>query len=99
MVWAANTGLLRPQSGISLVYELCVICGPDQLQVADTLKNLVICSNNGGHARSWLRSNMVRYKNGSVIAQAAIARFPPRWPRFEPRSGHMGFVVDKAALR
>jgi hypothetical protein len=28
----------------------------------------------------------------------AIAGFPPRWPGFEPGSGHVGFVVVKVAL-
>jgi hypothetical protein len=32
---------------------------------------------------------------GCAIAQAVSRRLP----RFEPRSGHMGFVVDKVALR
>jgi hypothetical protein len=27
-----------------------------------------------------------------------VAGFRPRLPGFEPRSGHVGFVVDKAAL-
>jgi hypothetical protein len=27
-----------------------------------------------------------------------VVGFPPRWPGFEPRSGHVGFVVDKVAL-
>jgi hypothetical protein len=27
-----------------------------------------------------------------------VAGFPPRWPGFEPRSGHGEFVVDKVAL-
>jgi hypothetical protein len=27
------------------------------------------------------------------------AGFPPRWPELDPRSGHMGFLVDKVALR
>jgi hypothetical protein len=27
-----------------------------------------------------------------------VAGFPPRRPGFEPRSGHVGFVVDKVAL-
>jgi hypothetical protein len=27
-----------------------------------------------------------------------VANFPPRRPGFEPRSGHVGFVVDKVAL-
>jgi hypothetical protein len=27
-----------------------------------------------------------------------VAGFPPRLPRFDPRSGHVGFVVDKVAL-
>jgi Zn-dependent M28 family amino/carboxypeptidase len=34
------------------------------------------------------------YRVGRAIAQAAS-----RWlPRFDPRSGHVGFVVDKVAL-
>jgi hypothetical protein len=28
-----------------------------------------------------------------------VAGFPPRRPGFYPRSGHVGFVVDKVALR
>jgi hypothetical protein len=28
-----------------------------------------------------------------------VAGFPLRWPRFEPGSGHVEFVVDKVALR
>jgi hypothetical protein len=27
-----------------------------------------------------------------------FAGFPPRKPGFDPRSGHVGFVVDKVAL-
>jgi hypothetical protein len=27
-----------------------------------------------------------------------VAGFPPRRPRFDPRSGHLGFVVGKVAL-
>jgi hypothetical protein len=27
-----------------------------------------------------------------------VAGFPPRRPKFEPRSGHVGFVVDKVSL-
>jgi hypothetical protein len=27
-----------------------------------------------------------------------VTDFPPRRPGFEPRSGHVGFVVDKVAL-
>jgi hypothetical protein len=27
-----------------------------------------------------------------------VAGFPPRRPEFQPRSGHVGFVVDKVAL-
>jgi hypothetical protein len=27
-----------------------------------------------------------------------VAGFPQRWPRFQPRSGRVGFVMDKAAL-
>jgi hypothetical protein len=32
-------------------------------------------------------------KEGRAIAQAVSC-----WPGFEPRSGHVGFVVDKVAL-
>jgi hypothetical protein len=34
---------------------------------------------------------------GHAIAQA-ITGFPPWWPRFNPRSGYVGSVVDKATL-
>jgi hypothetical protein len=27
-----------------------------------------------------------------------VAGFPPRWPGFEPRSDHVGFVMDQVAL-
>jgi hypothetical protein len=27
-----------------------------------------------------------------------VTGFPPQWPGFEPRSSHVGFVVDKVAL-
>jgi hypothetical protein len=35
---------------------------------------------------------------GRDITQAVIAHFPQRRPGFEPRSGNVGFVVDKVAL-
>jgi hypothetical protein len=38
---------------------------------------------------------------GSLAApqlRRLVTGFPMRWPRFEPRYGHMGFVVDKVAL-
>jgi hypothetical protein len=28
-----------------------------------------------------------------------VSGFPPRRPEFEPQFGHVGFVVDKVALR
>jgi hypothetical protein len=31
-----------------------------------------------------------------AIAQA-VTGFPPWWPGFDPRSGHVGFVVDEVA--
>jgi hypothetical protein len=36
--------------------------------------------------------------NGRAIAQAVSLRLPTTATRFEPRSGHVGFVVDKVAL-
>jgi hypothetical protein len=30
---------------------------------------------------------------------APVAGFPSRWPGFEPKSGHVEFMVDKATLR
>jgi hypothetical protein len=40
------------------------------------------------------------YKPGEyrAIAQALASSFPLRRPGFKPRSGHVGFVVDKVAL-
>jgi hypothetical protein len=35
---------------------------------------------------------------GRAIAQAVSRWLPTRRPRFEPRSGHVGFVVGKVAL-
>jgi hypothetical protein len=35
---------------------------------------------------------------GRAIAQAASRRLLPLRPGFDPRSGHVGFVVDKVAL-
>jgi hypothetical protein len=35
---------------------------------------------------------------GRAIAQAVSRRLPTTAARVEPRSGHMGFVVDKVAL-
>jgi hypothetical protein len=35
---------------------------------------------------------------GRAIAQAVSRRIPTSVPGFEPRSGHVGFVVDKVAL-
>jgi hypothetical protein len=29
----------------------------------------------------------------------SVPGFPPRWPGFEPKSIHVGFVVDKVTLR
>jgi hypothetical protein len=37
-------------------------------------------------------------KGNSDIAQAVSRRLPTAAPRFDPRSGHVGFVVDKVAL-
>jgi hypothetical protein len=34
----------------------------------------------------------------TVVLRRLVAGFQPRLPRFEPRSGHMGFVVDEVAL-
>jgi hypothetical protein len=35
---------------------------------------------------------------GIVGLLRLVAGFPPRRPGFEPRSGHVGFVVEKVAL-
>jgi hypothetical protein len=36
-------------------------------------------------------------KQGRAIAQAVSRLLPTRRPGFEPKSGHVGFVVDKVA--
>jgi hypothetical protein len=35
---------------------------------------------------------------GRAIARLLVAGFPPRRAEFDPRSGHLGIVVDKVAL-
>jgi hypothetical protein len=34
----------------------------------------------------------------NIHSGLSVAGFPQRWPRFEPGSGHVVFVVDKGAL-
>jgi hypothetical protein len=51
---------------------------------------------------SFLQRNWSLTKpNKRVLPQLRrlVAGFPRRWPGFKPRSGHVGFVVDKVALR
>jgi hypothetical protein len=33
-----------------------------------------------------------------IYSMSFVDGFPPHWPRFIPSSGHVGFVVGKAAL-
>jgi hypothetical protein len=33
-----------------------------------------------------------------AIAQSIVTGFPPHWPVFDPRSRHVGFLVNKVAL-
>jgi hypothetical protein len=62
------------------------------------------CSNSRkAYARSRvLHLQMKHMKQGEKMAapwlRRLVAGFPPRRPGFEPSSGHVGFVVDKAAL-
>jgi hypothetical protein len=39
-----------------------------------------------------------RYVRAAPWLRRLVAGFPPRRPGFEPRSGHVGFVVDKVTL-
>jgi hypothetical protein len=32
------------------------------------------------------------------MVRRLVAGFPPRWPGYSSRLGHVGFVVDKVAL-
>jgi hypothetical protein len=34
-----------------------------------------------------------------AVLKLLVAGFPPRRPEFDPRSGHVGFVVDSVAMR
>jgi hypothetical protein len=49
-----------------------------------------------------LHPTKLTYKltNMGGLAQVGrlVAGFPQRWSGFEPRAGHVGFVVDEAAL-
>jgi hypothetical protein len=52
---------------------------------------------------SWVQPYLASFGNATpedsgVGRAVALAGFPPRRPRFEPRSGRVGFVVHKAAL-
>jgi hypothetical protein len=42
------------------------------------------------------------HRFGSILTAPQLMRlvagFPPRWPEFDPRSSHMGFVVNKVEL-
>jgi hypothetical protein len=53
---------------------------------------------NGGKTFLWNISKYLPVKTMPQLRQL-VASFPPRQPRFEPGPGHVGFVVDKAALR
>jgi hypothetical protein len=73
------------------------------------------CTSSSFVLRSWLRnffhepgnfsscsqnSNVVTYLEGRAVVRWLVAGYPSRRrPRFESVSGHVGFVVDKAALR
>jgi hypothetical protein len=37
-------------------------------------------------------------KQGCAITQAVVAGFPQWQPRFDPRSDHTGFTVEKLAM-
>jgi hypothetical protein len=37
------------------------------------------------------------FSHFSLVPPEGRAGFPPPWPGFDPRSGHVGFVVDKVA--
>jgi hypothetical protein len=43
-------------------------------------------------------SLLTHLRFGRAIAQGLVPGFSPRRPGFEPRSGHVGFVVDRVAL-
>jgi hypothetical protein len=46
-----------------------------------------------------MRKVRILSKNeGRALAQLLVAGFQPRQPRFEPRSVHVEFVVEKVAL-
>jgi hypothetical protein len=47
----------------------------------------------------WLKSNRSNgHYIGRAIAKAVSRWLPPRRPGFDPRSDHVGFVVDKVTL-
>jgi hypothetical protein len=38
------------------------------------------------------------YVGGHAIVQVVVPGFPLLWPRCDPRSDHVGFLMDKVAL-
>jgi hypothetical protein len=53
------------------------------------------------HAKHFNSSdNRLKYELMAVpLLRRLVADFPPQRPGFKPRSGYVGFVVDKVALR
>jgi hypothetical protein len=45
-----------------------------------------------------ISGNLVCRRSRETLTGRAIAGFPPRQPGFDPKSGHVGFLVDKEAL-
>jgi hypothetical protein len=50
------------------------------------------------YSKIWFLVLIVRLLAGRAIAHVVFAGFPLRRPGFDPRSSHVGFVVEKVAL-
>jgi hypothetical protein len=58
---------------------------------------LSVTTNSNGFCRH-NKDGALNFIQCRTITQAVNRGFPPQLPVFEPRSSHMGFVVDKTAL-
>jgi hypothetical protein len=62
---------------------------------------ILVCTNCSPYTlRLYDANQFVQLKNNWTVPQLMrlVAGFPPRWPEFDLRLCHVGFLVDKVAL-
>jgi hypothetical protein len=79
----------------------------DPIYFSNRVRPVITWTRNGLNPVLFLRntSKSLTQMRGQLHHWGPVSRlrrlvdgFPPRWPEFDPRSGHVGFVVDEVAL-